>query len=100
MRTGHLRGSVARRATSRQQDILAAYAVAGGSVQGAAQRVGIQRDAACRRILAGALVSLRAGADLERVGPGGRAVGVDLDRVADRRQAARRGPGPCTRPQA
>ena len=42
MRDGHLRGSLARPATQRQMDVLAAFVAAGGSVQDAAEIVGIR----------------------------------------------------------
>ena len=41
MRDGYLRGALARSATPRQLDVLAAYVAAGGSVPDAAARVGI-----------------------------------------------------------
>jgi predicted ArsR family transcriptional regulator len=42
MRDGYLRGALPRTPTARQVDVLAAFVAAGGSVSGAAQRVGIQ----------------------------------------------------------
>ena len=42
MRDGYLRGALARPATERQIDVLAAYVAAGGSVAGAAELVGIR----------------------------------------------------------
>jgi len=42
MRAGHLRGALSPQATQRQMDVLAAYVAAGGSVQDAAELVGIR----------------------------------------------------------
>lgn len=42
MREGYLRGAPSPRATQRQRDVLAAYVAAGGSVQDAAELVGIR----------------------------------------------------------
>jgi predicted ArsR family transcriptional regulator len=42
MRDGYLRGSLSRPATQRQMDVLAAFVAAGGSVQDAAELVGIR----------------------------------------------------------
>ena len=42
MRDGYLRGSLARPATQRQMDVLAAFVAAGGSVQDAADLIGIR----------------------------------------------------------
>jgi predicted ArsR family transcriptional regulator len=42
MRDGYLRGSLSPQATQRQMDLLAAYVAAGGSVQDAAELVGIR----------------------------------------------------------
>ena len=41
MRDGYLRGSLARPATQRQMDVLAAFVAAGGSVHDAADLIGI-----------------------------------------------------------
>ena len=41
MKDGYLRGSLTRPATQRQMDVLAAFVAAGGSVQDAAELVGI-----------------------------------------------------------
>ena len=46
MRDGYLRGALSRSATPRQLDVLAAYVAAGGSVQGAAELVGIRPSTA------------------------------------------------------
>jgi hypothetical protein len=42
MRAGYLRGALSPQATQRQMDVLAAYVAAGGSVQDAADLVGIR----------------------------------------------------------
>jgi predicted ArsR family transcriptional regulator len=42
MRGGYLRGALSPRATQRQMDVLAAFVEAGGSVQDAADLVGIR----------------------------------------------------------
>jgi len=42
MRAGYLRGALSPQATQRQMDVLAAYVAAGGSVQAAADLVGIR----------------------------------------------------------
>ena len=42
MRDGYLRGELARPATRRQWDVLAAYVAAGGSVPDAARLIGIR----------------------------------------------------------
>ena len=42
MRDGYVRGSLARPATQRQMDVLAAFVAAGGSVPDAAELVGIR----------------------------------------------------------
>ena len=42
MRDGYLRGALSPQATRRQMDVLAAYVSAGGSVQDAAELVGIR----------------------------------------------------------
>lgn len=41
VRDGYLRGALSPQATQRQMDVLAAYVTAGGSVQDAAELVGI-----------------------------------------------------------
>jgi DNA-binding NarL/FixJ family response regulator len=50
MRDGYLRGSLARPATQRQMDVLAAFVAAGGSVQDAAQLVGIRPSTVKRHL--------------------------------------------------
>ncbi len=42
MREGYLRGALSPQATQRQMDVLAAYVAVGGSVQDAAEMVGIR----------------------------------------------------------
>ena len=50
MREGYLRGSLARPATQRQMDVLAASVTAGGSVQEAAELVGIRLSTVKRHL--------------------------------------------------
>jgi predicted ArsR family transcriptional regulator len=50
MREGYLRGSLARPATQRQMDVLAAFVTAGGSVQEAAELVGIRSSTVKRHL--------------------------------------------------
>ena len=50
MRDGYLRGSLARPATQRQMDVLAAFVAAGGSVQDAAEIVGIRPSTVKRHL--------------------------------------------------
>ena len=50
MRDGYLRGSLARPATQRQMAVLAAFVAAGGSVQDAAQLVGIRPSTVKRHL--------------------------------------------------
>ncbi len=50
MRDGYVRGSLARPATQRQMDVLAAFVAAGGSVQDAAQLVGIRPSTVKRHL--------------------------------------------------
>jgi predicted ArsR family transcriptional regulator len=50
MRDGYLRGSLARPATQRQMDVLAAFVAAGGSVQDAAELVGIRPSTVKRHL--------------------------------------------------
>jgi Bacterial regulatory helix-turn-helix protein, lysR family. len=50
MREGYLRGSLARPATQRQMDVLAAFVTAGGSVQEAAELVGIRPSTVKRHL--------------------------------------------------
>ena len=72
MRDGYLRGSLARRATQRQMDVLAAFVAAGGSVQDAAQLVGI-RPSTVKRHLAD--LRARSGLTTEQLIYAGRAGG-------------------------
>ena len=50
MRDGHLRGSLPRTPTARQVDVLAAFAVTGGSVADAAACVGIRPSTVKRHL--------------------------------------------------
>lgn len=50
MRDGYLRGDLARPATQRQMDVLAAFVAAGGSVQEAAELVGIRPSTVKRHL--------------------------------------------------
>lgn len=50
MRDGYLRGALSPRATQRQMDVLAAYVAAGGSVQDAAELVGIRPSTVKRHL--------------------------------------------------
>lgn len=50
MRDGYLRGALSPRATQRQMDVLAAYVAAGGSVQDAAELVGIRPGSVKRHL--------------------------------------------------
>lgn len=50
MRDGYLRGALARPATERQQNVLAAYVAAGGSVPDAAELVGIRPSTVKRHL--------------------------------------------------
>ena len=50
MRDGHVRGALSPQATQRQMDVLAAYVAAGGSVQDAAELVGIRPSTAKRHL--------------------------------------------------
>jgi DNA-binding transcriptional LysR family regulator len=50
MKEGYLRGALARQATQRQVDILAAFVEAGGSVTGAAELVGIRPSTVKRHL--------------------------------------------------
>ena len=72
MRDGYLRGSVSRPATQRQMDVLDAYVAAGGSVQGAAEPVGI-RPSTVKRHLAD--LRARSGLTTEQLIYAGRARG-------------------------
>jgi predicted ArsR family transcriptional regulator len=72
MRDGYLRGELRRPATPRQWDVLAAYVAAGGSVQDAAERVGI-RPSTVKRHLAD--LRARSGLTTEQLIYAGRAGG-------------------------
>jgi len=72
MRDGYLRGSLARPATQRQMDVLAAFVAAGGSVHDAAELVGI-RPSTVKRHLAD--LRARSGLTTEQLIYAGRASG-------------------------
>ena len=72
MRDGYQRGTLARPATERQMDVLAAFVAAGGSVQEAAQLVGI-RPSTVKRHLAD--LRARSGLTTEQLIYAGRASG-------------------------
>lgn len=72
MRDGYLRGSLSRPATRRQMDVLAAFVSAGGSVQDAAELVGI-RPSTVKRHLAD--LRARSGLTTEQLIYAGRAGG-------------------------
>ena len=72
MRDGYLLGSLSRPATQRQMDVLAAYVAAGGSVQDAAELVGI-RPSTVKRHLAD--LRARSGLSTEQLIYTGRAGG-------------------------
>lgn len=72
MRDGHLRGALSRRATPCQLKALAAFVVAGGSVQAAAELVGI-RPSTVKRHLAD--MRARSGLTTEQLIYAGRAGG-------------------------
>ena len=72
MRDGYLRGALSPRATQRQMDVLAAYVAAGGSVQDAAELVGI-RPSTVKRHLAD--LRARSGLTTEQLIYAGRARG-------------------------
>jgi DNA-binding NarL/FixJ family response regulator len=50
VKAGYLRGALSRPATQRQMDVLAAYVAAGGSVQDAAELVGIRPSTVKRHL--------------------------------------------------
>jgi DNA-binding IclR family transcriptional regulator len=50
VRDGYLRGSLPRTPTARQVDVLSAFVAAGGSVAGAAARVGVRPSTAKRHL--------------------------------------------------
>ena len=72
MRDGYLRGALPPQATRRQMDVLAAYVAAGGSVQHAADLVGI-RPSTVKRHLAD--LRARSGLTTEQLIYRGRAEG-------------------------
>ena len=72
MRDGYLRGALSRPATQRQMDVLAAFVCAGGSVQDAAELVGI-RPSTVKRHLAD--LRARSGLTTEQLIYAGRASG-------------------------
>ena len=72
MRDGYLRGALSPQATQRQIDVLAAYVAAGGSVQDAAELVGI-RPSTVKRHLAD--LRARSGLTTEQLIYAGRASG-------------------------
>jgi predicted ArsR family transcriptional regulator len=72
MRDGYLRGAFLPRATQRQMDALAAYVAAGGSIQKAAELVGI-RPSTVKRHLAD--LRARSGLTTEQLIYRGRAEG-------------------------
>jgi predicted ArsR family transcriptional regulator len=51
MKDGYLRGVPSRAATQRQMDVLAAFVAAGGSVQDAAEIVGIRPSTVNRHLI-------------------------------------------------
>ena len=72
MREGYLRGALPPQATPRQMDVLAAYVTAGGSVQDAAELVGIRPSTAKRHL---ADLRARSGLTTEQLIYAGRAAG-------------------------
>jgi predicted ArsR family transcriptional regulator len=72
MRDGYRRGELPRTRTARQVDVLAAYVAAGGSVQEAAELVGI-RPSTVKRHLAD--LRARSGLTTEQLIYSGRALG-------------------------
>ena len=72
MRDGYLRGAFSPQATQRQMDVLAAYVASGGSVQDAAELVGI-RPSTVKRHLAD--LRARSGLTTEQLIYVGRAAG-------------------------
>ena len=73
VKDGYLRGSLSRPATQRQMDVLAAFVAAGGSVQHAAELVGI-RPSTVKRHLAD--LRGRSGLTTEQLSYAGRAGGL------------------------
>ena len=72
MRDGYLRGELPLQATQRQMDVLAAYVAAGGSVDDAAELVGIRPSTAKRHL---ADLRARSGLTTEQLIYVGRAAG-------------------------
>ncbi len=72
MRDGYLRGALPPQATQRQMDVLAAFVAAGGSIQDAAEIVGI-RPSTVKRHLAD--LRARSGLTTEQLIYSGRASG-------------------------
>jgi predicted ArsR family transcriptional regulator len=72
MKDGYLRGSLSRRATQRQMDVLAAYVAAGGSVPNAVELMGIRPGTAKRHL---ADLRARSGLTTEQLIDAGRASG-------------------------
>ena len=72
MKDGYLRGELSRPATQRQMDVLAAFVATGGSVQDAAELVGI-RPSTVKRHLAD--LRARSGLSTEQLIYAGRAAG-------------------------
>ncbi len=72
MREGDLRGALSRPATQRQMDVLAAFVAAGGSVQDAAELVGIRPSTVKRHF---ADLRSRSGLTTEQLIYAGRAAG-------------------------
>jgi len=72
VRDGYLRGSLPRTPTPRQVDVLAAFVAAGGSVQNAAELVGIRPSTAKRHL---ADLRARSGLTTEQLIYRGRAEG-------------------------
>ena len=72
VRDGYQRGELARPATPRQWDVLAAYVTAGGSVAGAARLAGIQPSTVKRHL---ADLRARSGLTTEQLSYSGRAAG-------------------------
>ena len=72
MRDGRPRGTLLRTPTARQVDVLAAFVAAGGSVPGAAARVGVRPSTAKRHL---ADLRARSGLTTEQLIYIGRAVG-------------------------
>lgn len=72
MKGGYLRGSLPRTPTARQIDVLAAFVAAGGSVQDAAELVGVRPSTAKRHL---ADLRARSGLTTEQLIYRGRAEG-------------------------